>query len=59
FMQDRTSVIITHRMSLLELADCVVVMQAGRILDSGTHGELSGRCELYGHLCQLDFRASA
>ncbi len=59
FMQGRTSVIITHRMSLLELADCVVVMQAGRILDSGTHGELSGRCELYSHLCQLDFRASA
>jgi ATP-binding cassette subfamily B protein/subfamily B ATP-binding cassette protein MsbA len=59
FMQDRTAVIITHRMSLIELADCIVVMQAGKILDSGTHAELCDRCELYSRLYQLDFRASA
>jgi ATP-binding cassette, subfamily B, bacterial MsbA len=55
FIQNRTALIITHRMGVLALADQVVVMQAGRILDMGTHQELLGRCGFYRRLYQIDF----
>ncbi len=55
FTRDRTTVIITHRMSILSLADRIVVMQQGKILDIGTHAELIGRCQLYGRLYQIQF----
>ncbi len=55
FTQNRTTIIITHRMSILSLADRIVVMQSGRILDSGTHEELLGRCDLYRRLYRIQF----
>ena len=59
FIQGRTAVMITHRPSTLELADRVVVMDQGRIADSGTFAELAGRCELFRRLVHLDLRESA
>ncbi|MCA9234990.1 MAG: ABC transporter ATP-binding protein [Planctomycetales bacterium] len=59
FIQGRTAVMITHRPSTLELADRVVVMDQGRIVDSGTFAELAGRCELFRRLVHLDLRESA
>jgi ATP-binding cassette subfamily B protein/subfamily B ATP-binding cassette protein MsbA len=55
FTQNRTAIIITHRVAVLALADQIVVMQAGRILDIGTHNELLGRCGLYQRLYHIHF----
>lgn len=55
FIRGRTAIMITHRLGALVLADRIVVMQDGRILDAGTHGELIARCELYRRLYQIQF----
>ncbi|MBV9208691.1 MAG: ABC transporter ATP-binding protein, partial [Actinobacteria bacterium] len=49
-MRGRTTLIIAHRRSTLNLADRIVVLDAGRVIDSGTHEELTGRCRLYRQL---------
>ncbi|MDG2381526.1 MAG: ABC transporter ATP-binding protein [Pirellulaceae bacterium] len=59
FVCNRTTVIITHRMSTLELADRIMVMDLGQIVDIGTHDELIQRCIVYQSLCQTQFRRSA
>jgi ABC-type multidrug transport system fused ATPase/permease subunit len=46
-MAGRTTVIIAHRLSTVSLADEVVVMDAGRIVDRGTNEELLQRCDFY------------
>lgn len=55
FIRHRTTVVITHRTSVLTLADRIVVMQSGRILDAGSHDELLARCGLYRRLHQIQF----
>jgi ATP-binding cassette subfamily B protein/subfamily B ATP-binding cassette protein MsbA len=55
FIRDRTTLIITHRLAILGLADRIVAMQAGRIVDVGAHEEMMGRCALYRKLNQLQF----
>lgn len=47
FLKDRTGFIIAHRFSTILQADRIVVMDAGRIVDSGSHTELMSRCALY------------
>ena len=49
-MRDRTTLIIAHRRSTLNLADRIVVLDAGRVADTGTHSELEERCALYRRL---------
>jgi ATP-binding cassette, subfamily B, bacterial len=49
-MRGRTTLIIAHRRSTLNLADRIVVLDAGRVADTGTHAELEERCPLYRQL---------
>jgi ATP-binding cassette subfamily B protein/subfamily B ATP-binding cassette protein MsbA len=59
FIRHRTAVIITHRLATLALADRVIVMNAGQIIDLGTHEQLIARCDVYRRLHQIQFQATA
>jgi ATP-binding cassette, subfamily B, bacterial MsbA len=54
-MADRTVLVIAHRLSTVRKADRIAVMQAGRIVDQGTHRELIEREGLYRRLYELQF----
>ncbi|MDB5308247.1 MAG: putative multidrug export ATP-binding/permease protein [Gemmataceae bacterium] len=60
-VKGRTTFLITHRLhSLPEIATRIVVMDAGKILDVGTHPELIARCDVYQRLHQsAQFRKAA
>ena len=52
--QNRTSLIIAHRLSTVQRADRVVVMDRGRIVEQGTHAQLMEKKGLYAELVVLD-----
>ena len=49
-MAGRTTLLIAHRRSTLQLADRIAVLDAGRLVDAGTNEELEARCPLYHEL---------
>jgi ATP-binding cassette, subfamily B, bacterial MsbA len=55
-MQGRTSLVIAHRLSTIERADRIVAMEAGRVVEQGTHAELLARGGLYARLHAMQFR---
>ena len=52
-IKDKTSVIISHRFSTVRQADRILVLQEGKILESGTHNELMENNKLYAQLFTL------
>jgi ATP-binding cassette subfamily B protein/subfamily B ATP-binding cassette protein MsbA len=59
FIRQRATIIITHRLGILTLADRILVMQRGRIVESGTYPELLGRSGPFRQLMQADLQRSA
>ena len=53
--EGRTVVAIAHRLSTILNSDCIVVMDHGRVVDTGTHGELLQKSDLYRSLYELQF----
>ncbi len=58
-MQNRTTIIIAHRLATVLKAQRIVVMDEGQIVDIGTHAELVQRDPLYARLAKLQFGNSA
>jgi ATP-binding cassette subfamily B protein len=54
-MQGRTTLVIAHRLATVRAADRIVVMDQGRIVEQGTHAQLSGAGGLYARLASLQF----
>ena len=58
-MQDRTSLIIAHRLATVKNVDRIVVFEAGKLIAQGTHKELMQSCALYENLARLQFSDAA
>jgi subfamily B ATP-binding cassette protein MsbA len=56
---NRTSVVIAHRLSTIQHADRIIMLEGGRLLESGTHAELLAKGGAYSHLYQLGFNTSS
>ena len=54
-MEGRTTFVVAHRLSTISLADEIVVMDGGRIVDRGAHEELLERCPLYAEIAEFGF----
>ncbi|MBB1015112.1 ABC transporter ATP-binding protein [Dietzia kunjamensis] len=54
-MADRTSLVIAHRLSTVRAADTILVLEAGRVVESGTHAELLATGGRYAELYETQF----
>lgn len=54
-MRGRTTLVIAHRLATVLKADRIVVMDAGRVVETGSHAELTARGGLYARLAALQF----
>ena len=57
-MQSRTTLVIAHRLSTIERANTIIVMDAGAIVEKGSHSELLARGGHYARLYQMQFKES-
>jgi subfamily B ATP-binding cassette protein MsbA len=56
-MQGRTTLVIAHRLSTIEHADRVLVLEAGRLVEQGSHAQLLAQGGLYARLHAMQFRS--
>lgn len=54
-MQNKTTLVVAHRLATVQKADRIVVMDQGQIVESGNHEELLEKDGLYAHLAGLQF----
>ena len=54
--KNRTSIIIAHRLSTIQKANKILVLENGKIIESGTHSELLALNGHYKHLVDLQFK---
>jgi ATP-binding cassette subfamily B protein len=54
-MKGRTVVVIAHRLSTVQEADQIVVLDGGRIVERGSHNQLMGKAGRYRELCERQF----
>ena len=57
YMRGRTSVVVAHRVSAVAEADMILVLEDGRLVESGTHGELLSRAGTYARLLERQLLA--
>jgi ABC-type multidrug transport system fused ATPase/permease subunit len=57
-MQGRTTICIAHRLSTIQKADRILVLDSGRIVESGTHAELLKARGIYSKLYELQFQSA-
>jgi ATP-binding cassette subfamily B protein len=55
-MEGRTTLVIAHRLATIRDADRILVLEKGRLIDSGTHDELVRKGGKYAELAKLQFR---
>src|SRR5204863_3806196 len=58
-MQGRTTICIAHRLSTIQKADLIVVLDGGRIVETGTHAELIQHRGIYCKLHEIQFELAA
>lgn len=58
FVRGRTTIMISHRLNAIALAQRVLLMNAGEIVDVGKHEDLLGRCEIYRRLVMGEYPES-